>query len=371
MHELLESAKAWAFLVATVLLVIYPPALLAWTVREGRSAASKQTLPVQTLPVQTVPMVAQKQKQICRHAPSRHVRFLSILMISTCLMAVAIPACTFIAKIPFQQGRRGREHVMQVATKNAEVITNAASVHVTAPLPSEVVSASDISLWHDVDLFAKTWLDNETDLYRYVNEVPMGSMQKFEVQVDAPYNAIIEDVKGSKSLAAFGKPLPFNYGCFPQTFRDPDKLDAIYDARGDDDPLDILDLSVDATQTGNIVTCRPLGAVCLIDEGLCDWKILAVNVEAPGALAGAHSLEDVERIAPGRTEECLSWMRELKCLGKEECLLHAEIHDADTAVQIIKGDHLSWKQLVAEVATNGTSKGHWIQPPATRGAMSP
>eukprot|EP00930_Biecheleria_cincta_P095698 TRINITY_DN8763_c0_g1_i1.p1 TRINITY_DN8763_c0_g1~~TRINITY_DN8763_c0_g1_i1.p1 ORF type:complete len:381 (-),score=55.19 TRINITY_DN8763_c0_g1_i1:332-1444(-) len=367
MQELLDSAKAWAFLVATVLLVIYPLALLAWMALEGRSAASKQTLPVQTLQI-----AVQKQKRVARHhVPSRHVRFLSILKISTCLMAIALPACTFIAKNNFQQGKRGREHVLQVETKSAEVVTKAARVHSTATLPSGIVSASDTSLWHDVGLFVKTWLDNETELYRYVNEIPMGSMQKFEVQVDAPYNAICEDAKGSKSLAAFGKPLPFNYGCFPQTFRDPDKLDAIYDARGDDDPLDVLDLSTVATQTGDIVTCRPLGAVCLIDEGLCDWKILAVNVKAPGALADAHSMEDIERIAPGRTEECLSWMRELKCFGKEECLLHAEIHDADTAVQIIKGDHLSWKQLVAKVGTNGTSKGHWIQPPVTHGATLP
>lgn len=362
--------KAWVFFVATVLLVIYPAALLAWTILEGQSAASKV--------LSDLPVAVKKQRNLPRSVPSRHVRFLPILVVSTCVMAIALPAYTFIAKNPFQQARRGREQVRQVATKsaevstkNAEVVTKAASIHSKVLLSHDIVSASDTSLWHDVDLFAKSWLDNETELYRYVNEIPKGSLQKFEVQVDVPYNAIVEDPKGSRSLAAFGKPVPFNYGCFPQTFRDPDKMDAIYLAGGDDDPLDILDLSFDATQTGDIVTCRPLGAVCLIDEGLCDWKILAVNVDASGALADAHSLADVERIAPGRTEECLSWMRELKCFGKEECLLHAEVHDADTAVKIIKGDHLSWQQLVATAGTNGTSKGHWIRPPETMGAELP
>ena len=64
-----------------------------------------------------------------------------------------------------------------------------------------------------------------------------------------------QDVKGSKKLAAFGgrlgtsrwytfsipywtvdiprgKPVPFNYGCFPQTYRDPEKAAEWKDLRG-------------------------------------------------------------------------------------------------------------------------------------------
>ena len=123
-----------------------------------------------------------------------------------------------------------------------------------------------------------------------VNEMPMGTLRKYEVQPssqdaasfastrlqlspilrpDAPHNAIeeasrllseassivemivlLKDTKGSKKLAAFGtgpnahqwllrlpadlaramsnpgKPVPFNYGCFPQTYRDPEKAKA-------------------------------------------------------------------------------------------------------------------------------------------------
>lgn len=69
-----------------------------------------------------------------------------------------------------------------------------------------------------------------------------------------------QDVKGSKKLAAFGgrlgtsrwytfsipywtvdfprgKPVPFNYGCFPQTYRDPEKAAKWKDLRVDDRDL--------------------------------------------------------------------------------------------------------------------------------------
>jgi inorganic pyrophosphatase len=219
-------------------------------------------------------------------------------------------------------------------------------------------------MWHHVDLHVKTWLDEETGLFRYVNEIPRGSLQKFELQTRLVENVIREDVKGSRKLKAFGCPVPFNYGCLPQTFRDPDELDDIFGAPGDDDPLDILDLCSEAQGVGEVVCCRPLGAVCLIDEGQADWKIIAVNTEGNGPLAGARSIEEAERLAPGRIEEALRWMDEFKQhSSKSDTTLHYEIHDAKMAISIIEKDHAAWRRLVAEATASGTSKGHWIRAP--------
>lgn len=231
-------------------------------------------------------------------------------------------------------------------------------------VPEASASTSSPSLWHDVALYEQTWLDEATGLLRYVNEMPMGTLRKYEVQPGAPHNVIEEDLKGSAKLAKFGKPVPFNYGCFPQTYRDPSKADEVYSAPGDDDPLDVIDLADQPTKVGTIVRCRPLGAVCLIDEGQADWKVLVVNVDAKNSLADARSIEDVERLAPGRIQTCWAWMDELKRAGgKGNARLHREIHDAQSALKLIEEDHKSWRELVQSAGLDGTARGHWIRSP--------
>lgn len=241
----------------------------------------------------------------------------------------------------------------------------------SSPLSLATSASSPPSLWHDVDLYVKTWLDEPTGLLRYVNEMPMGTLRKFEVQPGAPHNVIEEDVKGSAKLAKFGKPVPFNYGCFPQTYRDPKKADELYSAPGDDDPLDVIDLSDQPTQVGTIVRCRALGAVCLIDEGQADWKVLVVNVDSKSPLADAKTIDDVERIAPGRIQACWAWMDELKKGGgKGNAKLHREIHDVDRALKLIKEDHKSWEELVESADSNGMARGHWICTPKENPVVS-
>jgi len=222
---------------------------------------------------------------------------------------------------------------------------------------------AELSMWHHVEVHVKSWLDEETGLFRYINEIPRGALQKFEMHTRLAHNVIREDAKGSKRLQAFGQPVPFNYGCFPQTWRDPEETDEIFRAGGDDDPLDVLDLCMETVGVGKVVCCRPLGAVCLIDEGQADWKILAVNTEANDPIASAQSVEDVDRLAPGRIQAVLKWMDDFKKSGKDKgTKLHFKIYDANVAKSIIERDHASWKRLVAAAVQDGTSQGHWIGP---------
>lgn len=267
-----------------------------------------------------------------------------------------------------------RRRTTRRATAEAAAVASVSCATVSPKRITKTYSAppaANFSLWHDVDLEVKTWLDESTGLFRYVNEMPLGSLQKFEVQPHLAHNAIAEDPKGSSRLKSFGRPVPFNYGCFPQTYRDPNQVDDIHGAPGDDDPLDVLDLSASELPVGAIVQCRPLGAVCLIDEGKADWKILAVNVEAAGPLANAHSVEEVERIIPGRIQECLTWIDDFKrsAGSGDEAKLHFEVHDANRAISLVKQDHASWRQLISEAGSDGTARGHWICNP--RNARAP
>lgn len=286
---------------------------------------------------------------------------------SSCFAAkfsVEVSASLALGSLALSSLIRSR-HRQQRLPKQAIAAQRLESV-VKIPQPPGNQTKADLtklSLWHDVDVFVRDWLDEPTGLLRYVNEMPLGSLKKYEVQPSVPGNAIREDAKGSRRLAAFGKPVPFNYGCFPQTYRDPAKADELYNAPGDDDPLDVLDLSSTPVDVGLVVRCRPLGAVCLIDEGQADWKILAINVETQGPLASAQSVDDVERLAPGRIQECLRWIDDFKSSnGKDAAKLHWEIHGPDLAQSLIKRDHASWKDLVAEAGADGRARGHWIRP---------
>jgi len=221
------------------------------------------------------------------------------------------------------------------------------------------------SMWHDVELRA----DAVSCLYHCVNEMPLGSLQKFEVVTDVPGNPILEDTDSTK-FASFGHPLPFNYGCFPQTFRDPEETEVHgTGATGDNDPLDILDLCTAAVDPGVVFTCRPLAAVSLIHEHWADWKILAVNTESSDPLASASCIEDVVRIRPGRLEEVLQWIYDFKKTSSTSAVLNFEIHDAKEARAAIERDHRSWQRLVAQPSVDGFARGHWIGP-GTRNSES-
>lgn len=226
-----------------------------------------------------------------------------------------------------------------------------------------------LSMWHNVDVHVKTWLDESTGLFRYINEIPRGALQKFELQTKLVQNVIREDTKGSRKLRAFGQPVPFNYGCMPQTFRDPKETDDLYNAPGDDDPLDVLSLTSDVAGVGEVVICRPLGMVCLIDEGQADWKIIVVNTEANCPLASARTIEEAEEIAPGRIEEALRWMDDFKQhSSKNNTTLHFEVHDASRAIKIIEQDHAAWKRLIADADSSGFAGGHWVGSPQSETA---
>jgi inorganic pyrophosphatase len=216
------------------------------------------------------------------------------------------------------------------------------------------------SLWHNVDLRVKDRFGRETDLYRYINEIPFGALQKFEMKTKEPQNLISEHTSGSKKLQAFGVPVPFNYGCFPQTYRDPTKTDEISGLGGDDDPTDVIDLTGAFVDPGAVVRCRPLGAVCLIDDGEADWKTLVVNVDVESPLSDARSVADVERMAPGRINEALKWLDDFKRHSTVDSRLNFEIHEAAIAVSIIERDYESYCGLVREADSTGFARGHWI-----------
>jgi inorganic pyrophosphatase len=60
---------------------------------------------------------------------------------------------------------------------------------------------------------------------------------------------------------------PFNYGAFPQTWENPMVVHPKTQARGDNDPIDVVELSRTQHPRGTILQVKILGCLAMIDEG--------------------------------------------------------------------------------------------------------
>ena len=73
----------------------------------------------------------------------------------------------------------------------------------------------------------------------------------------------------------------------PRTWENSERLDQEIGLKGDNDPIDVLELgnkpiSISSiinteVESGEVVEVRVLGALCLIDQGELDWKLLTLN----------------------------------------------------------------------------------------------
>eukprot|EP00461_Guttulinopsis_vulgaris_P002065 UN02066 len=104
--------------------------------------------------------------------------------------------------------------------------------------------------------------------------------------------SIKQDVKnGQLRHFKYGK-MPFNYGALPQTWEDPRHIDPGMKLGGDNDPVDVVELSPAPLKHGVVYPIKVVGALALIDEGEVDWKLLGIHADSPIAT----KLDDVNHI---------------------------------------------------------------------------
>lgn len=82
-------------------------------------------------------------------------------------------------------------------------------------------------------------------------------------------------------------------------------------ARGDNDPLDVLDIGRAVARTGEVRRVKVLGMLPLLDGGETDWKVVAVDVRDPLA-ARLRDIGDVDRHFPGLLDATRDWFRVYK-----------------------------------------------------------
>jgi len=200
--------------------------------------------------------------------------------------------------------------------------------------------AVPLSPFHDIPL----WVDKEKGIANMVVEIPLGTRPKLEISRDQPLNPIKQDIKKG-ALRYVHDAYPFNYGAFPQTWESPFIVDESTKAKGDNDPLDVCEISGKAHKTGDVIQVKILGTYAMIDEGETDWKILAIDVNDPLAdKLNAHS--DIPKEV---TDKVFTFLRDYKIPDgnpPNNFAFNSELKDRGFALKVTNEIHEQWVALI-------------------------
>jgi hypothetical protein len=94
-----------------------------------------------------------------------------------------------------------------------------------------------LSPWHDIPLCCVGDMDNGSQLFNFICEIPKWTRAKFEIATGEIFNPIKQDVKnGALRYLRYGDQM-FNYGAMPQTWEDPKHISDETGLKGDNDPI--------------------------------------------------------------------------------------------------------------------------------------
>jgi len=204
---------------------------------------------------------------------------------------------------------------------------------------------SVISPFHDIPL----WNNEEKKIANMVVEIPKGSRPKLEINKELFMNPIKQDIKNGK-LRYIAYDYPFNYGAFPQTWENPALVHPATNAKGDNDPVDVVEISETSYKTGEIKQVKILGVWAMIDEGETDWKVLVVDVNHPKA-DHLNDLEDIDKVFPGKLNEIFDFLENYKVPDgkpKNKFGFDNKPQPKKTALEVVEETHAEWKKLVSK-----------------------
>ncbi|KFG63422.1 type I inorganic pyrophosphatase PPase [Toxoplasma gondii RUB] len=225
-------------------------------------------------------------------------------------------------------------------------------------------SGERLSPWHDIPLFPNG-RDARPLLFNMVVEIPKNTRRKMEMQLRLPFTPIMQDLKKDGSLREYASTLYWNYGAFPQTWEDPREPGGreVFHARGDGDPLDVVEIGSEVLPVGGVVPVKVLGALAMIDGGELDWKVLAIR-EGDPLFSQLNSVADVERLCRGVVPGIREWFRWYKLptdnvvnqFGHDEAALPA----AD-AERVVYRAHEHYLRLLSEEHEGEVEEGEALR----------
>ncbi|KAF5289197.1 hypothetical protein FQR65_LT00083 [Abscondita terminalis] len=215
-----------------------------------------------------------------------------------------------------------------------------------------------VSPLHDIPLY----VDEDKKILNMVVEIPRWTNAKMEITLKEVLNPIKQDIKKGKPRFV-SNCFPhhgyiWNYGALPQTWENPEHLDDGTGAKGDNDPIDVIEIGYRIASRGEVIQVKIVGTVALIDEGETDWKLIAIDVKDPLANE-INDVADVEKHFPGLLKATIEWFKIYKIPdGKPEnqFAFNGEAKPAAFALNVVEEVHKFWKQLVnKEVDAKGIS----------------
>jgi inorganic pyrophosphatase len=216
-------------------------------------------------------------------------------------------------------------------------------------------STGAVSPWHDVELYPS----GAGGIVNMVVEISSGMKPKLEMSKKLPNNPIVQDIvkkTGAPRSFTYG-PIPFNYGFLPQTLEHPQLKDPWTQLLGDGDPVDVVDVTaVRPLAVGAVLSVRVLGALALVDEGECDWKILVAPLQQE---SGEPPVASLEAVAPQRIAEIRNWFKFYKTTdGKPVNKFHFDdVSSAASALKVVEHTHTTYLQVLRRELS---SAGMWF-----------
>jgi len=205
-----------------------------------------------------------------------------------------------------------------------------------------------VSAFHDIPLYT----DASKSHCNMVVEIPRWTNAKMEICKEEPLNPIKQDVKKGK-LRYVNNVFPYhgyiwNYGALPQTWEDPAHVDKDTGCKGDNDPLDAIEIGAGVATRGEIKQVKILGVLAMIDEGETDWKIVCID-KNDSLAEKLYDIGDVEKLMPGILQATRDWFRIYKVpTGKpmNEFAFNGEFKDRAFAEKVIVDTNGHWNTLM-------------------------
>ncbi|KAL9556016.1 hypothetical protein MBANPS3_002074 [Mucor bainieri] len=215
-----------------------------------------------------------------------------------------------------------------------------------------------ISPFHDIPLYA----NDEKTLFNMVVEIPRWTNAKNEINKETPLNPIIQDtIDGNARFVPNIFPFKgyiWNYGAFPQTWEDPNFISPHTNKKGDNDPIDVIEIGSSVGTVGQIKQVKILGIIGLLDQDETDWKVVVIDAN-DALFEKMNDIEDVETHMPGYLKSTDTFFRVYKLpQGKKEndIAFNGEAKNKAFATDIVLETHHHWELLI-----NGTTPRQDIQ----------
>eukprot|EP00923_Selenidium_pygospionis_P004900 GHVN01008157.1.p1 GENE.GHVN01008157.1~~GHVN01008157.1.p1 ORF type:complete len:426 (+),score=84.81 GHVN01008157.1:118-1278(+) len=236
---------------------------------------------------------------------------------------------------------------------------------------SQQTRCSIVSPWHHVPLWTSSGgTGNDTGVVNMVVEISKMSKAKMEIQSKVKMNPIAQDKNKDGSPRWYHGPIFWNYGALPQTWEDPhlpasggdtstpDEINVGVDGlKGDNDPLDVVEVGAEALTTGVVIPVKVIGALCLVDSNEVDWKIIAIRTDDPHC-ASISSAEELERFYPHTISGVREWFRWYKkpdgVMNRFGC--DEKVLSQQEALTVIALAHTHYRGLLSR----SSQEGLWV-----------